>query len=164
MRKAMAGLGVCLGLMAASVALADPVTAKAAKKALFAPGKAEVEVLAAAGLPEDQAKALSLGLAGQAYYGAVALSPEDGLMSDVTVLAANYHDLATASAAALAECNAKRKGKAECVVAAEVRPKGWKDKGFQLSSEATEAFGKQFKAGNVMAISVATGAWAIGAD
>lgn len=166
MRQAIAGLAgaLVLALVPALAARAEPVTAKAAKKALFAPGKAEVEVLAAAGLAEDQAKALKLGLAAQAYYGAVALSPDDGLMSDITVLAANYHDPAAARAAALAECNAKRKGSAECVVAAEVRPKGWKDKGFQLSSEASAAFAQEFKAGQMMAISRATGAWAIGAD
>lgn len=156
--------GLMLVLCCAGVASAEPVTAKVAKKALFAPGKVEVEVQAAAGLPDEQAKALQIGLASQAYYGAVAMSPDDGLMSDVTVLAANYHDTEAASAAALAECNAKKKGKAECVVAALVLPKGWKDKGFQLSSDATEGFKKDFKPGNVMAISLATGAWAIGAD
>jgi hypothetical protein len=154
--------GLVLGLALAGLAAADPVSAKAAKKALFAPDKSEVEVLAAAGLADKQAKALAMGLEAQAYYGAVAMSPDDGLLSDITVMAANYHDTDAAAKAALAECDAKKKGKTDCVIVALIRPKGWKDKGFQLSSDATAGFDKDFKVGNLMAISVATGAWAIG--
>ena len=151
-------MGVCM----AGMAVAAPIDGKTAKKALFAPVKAEVEILAAAGLPKDQAAALQMVGGQQLYYGAIAISPDEGLMSEATVAAANYHDTAAASAVALAECNAKKTGKSDCVVAALIRPKGWKDKGFQLSSDATAGF-KADPAG-ALAVSTATGAWGIGAD
>ena len=146
----------------AGAAFADPIDSKAAKKALFAPVKAEVEILAAAGLPKDQAAALEMVGGQQLYYGAIAISPDEGLMSEATVAAANYHDTDAASTVALAECNAKKTGNAGCVVAALVRPKGWKDKGFQLSSDATAGF--KADASGALAVSVSTGAWGIGAD
>lgn len=146
----------------AGAAVAEPIDSKTAKKALFAPVKAEVEVLAAAGLPKDQAAALEIVGGQQLYYGAIAISPDEGLMSEATVAAANYHDTDAASKAALAECNAKKTGKTDCVVAALIRPKGWKDKGFQLSSDATAGF-KDDDAG-ALAVSPSTGAWGTGAD
>ena len=152
-----------IGLAAA--AQAEPLDGKSAKKALFASVKAEVEILPEAGLPKDQALVLkSVGTA-QLYYGAIAISPEKGLMFETTVAAANYHDVAAASAAALAGCNAAKRGKKDCVVAAVIRPKGWKVNGLSLSSDATAGFKSEYKmAGSAMAISAASGAWGIGVD
>ena len=133
------GAGFVMAVVLAGAAMADPVTAKQAKKALFAPVKAEVVIMPEANLPEDQAKTLEMAGATQAYYGAIAMSPEDGLLTEATVLAANYHNTEAASVAALADCNAKKKGKSDCVVVAIIRPKGWKDRDFQLSSAAVEA-------------------------
>lgn len=158
------GIGLVLALTLVGAAAAEPISAKAAKKALFAPGKAEVVIMPEANLPQDQAQTLELVGAQQGYYGAIAMSPDDGLMFDATVIAANYHDTGAASRAALADCNAKKKGKTDCVVAALIRPKGWKEKGFQLSSDATAGFKTDFKKDSVMAVSELTGAWAIGAD
>ena len=158
-------LAISMGLAAlmATTVLADPISGKDAKKVLFAPLKAEVEILKSAGLSKNDAKALKMVGIGQPYFGAIAISPDEGLMSEATVAAANYHDTDAASAAALTECNAKKKGKAECVVAALIRPKGWKDRGFQMSSDATEGFknGYDAKAG-AMAISRSTGGWGLG--
>lgn len=158
------GAGMMVAVVLAGATMADPVTAKQAKKALFAPVKAEVVIMPEANLPEDQAKTLEMAGATQAYYGAIAMSPEDGLLTEATVLAANYHNTEAASVAALADCNAKKKGKSDCVVVAIIRPKGWKDSEFQLSSDATAAVKTELKKSMVMAISQSTGAWAIGAD
>ena len=150
-------------VLLAGPALADPVTGKVAKGQLFGE-VADVRVLDTT-LPKDQAAALNTVLAGQPYYGAAALSPDDGLMSDATVLLANYHDIASASVAALAQCDAKRKGKTPCVIAATVQPKGWKQLSVQLSVDATNGFKTSYPAsGGAVATSAATGAWAIGGD
>ncbi len=144
-------------------AFADPISGKDAKKVLYAPLKAEVEILKSAGLGKNDAKALQMVGVAQPYFGAIAISPEDGLMSESTVAAANYHDTEAASAVALAECNAKKKGKADCVLAALIRPKGWKDRGFQMSSDATQGFKKSYDAkAGAMAISKSTGGWGLG--
>lgn len=146
----------------AGICGAAPVDGKTAKEALFAPVTAEVEVLAAAGLPKDQAAALEMVGGQQLYYGAIAISPDEGLMSEATVAAANYHDTDAASKVALAECDAKKTGASACVVAALIRPKGWQDKGFQLSSDATAGFMSDVT--GALAVSPSTGAWGIGAD
>ncbi len=158
-------LAISMGLAAlmATAVYADPISGKDARKALFASQKAEVEILKSAGISKSDAKALQMVGISQPYFGAIAISPDEGLMSEATVAAANYHDTDAASAAALTECNEKKKGKADCVVAALIRPKGWKDKGFQLSSDATEGFktGYDAKAG-ALAISRSTGGWGLG--
>lgn len=162
MRLSMISL-LAIGL--AGAAMAQPLDGKAAKKALFAPVKAEVEIMAEAGLPKDQAAILESVGAAQLYYGAIALSPEKGLMFETTVAAANYHDVAAAAVVALAGCNAAKPGKKDCVVAALIRPKGWKDKGLSLSSDATAGFKDDYQvSGSALAISAGSGAWGIGAD
>ena len=83
----------------ATPALAEPMTGKAAKKLLFAPVTAEVEILPEAGLSQDMADALDMVGEGQPYYGAVAIAPEEGLMSEATVAAANFHDTTAAGVA-----------------------------------------------------------------
>jgi hypothetical protein len=148
--------------MGAVMAGAAPIDGKAAKALLFAPVKAEVAVSPTVDLPKDQATALEMVGAQQLYYGAIAISPDEGLMSEATVAAANYHDTDAASAVALAECNAKKTGKSDCVVAALIRPEGWEARDLQLSSDATAAV-KGLK-GGTLAISAETGAWGVGAD
>lgn len=162
MKKIVLG-ALILVMVLSSLVEADVVDGKSAKQALFAPVTAEVEVLASAGLPKDQADALEMVGGQQPYYGAIAISPDEGLMSEATVAAANYHDTDAASAAALAECNAKKTGKADCVVAALIRPRGWAPRALQLSSDATAGFNADYSAG-ALAVSVATGSWGIGAD
>jgi hypothetical protein len=139
--------------------LAEPIAGKAAKKLLFAPVKAEVEILAEAGLPQDMADALVMVGEGQPYYGAVAIAPEEGLMSEATVAAANFHDTTAAGVAALAECNAKKKTASDCVLAAYIRPKGWAEAGLSLSSDATAAFKDYDMKTGALAVSVSTGAF-----
>lgn len=152
---AMVATLTCAGLPA----MAEGVTGKEARKALFPPVTAEVEILPAAGLPEAEAAALVLVGQGQPYYGAIAISPDEGLMSEATVAAANYHDTDAAQTAALADCNARKKGKADCIIAALIRPKGWSDKGFALSSDATADFKGYAGKGGALAVSRVTGSW-----
>lgn len=152
------GIGIALSVLA-SMAGADPLTGKAAKAMLFQPGKSVAEMAAGTGLSDADLAALKSVAETQSYYGAIALSPDEGMMSEATVAAVNYHDTAAASAAALAECNAKKTGKAGCVVVALIRPKGWKAPGFGLSSDATAAFKGYDRKVGAMAVSPATGAW-----
>ena len=162
MKQVLSGASLVV-LVLAGLAGAEVLNGKTAKAALFAPVKAEVEILADAGLPDDQAKALEMVGGQQPYYGAIAISPDEGLMSEATVAAANYHDTEAASKVALAECNAKKTGKAPCVVAALIRPKGWEARDLQLSSDATAGFKADYKDG-ALAVSNSTGAWGVGAD
>lgn len=159
----MARFGWGLGLVAvalASVAQAQTVTGEAAQAMLFAPGKAEVELSGGDILPKDQAKVLQMVAVDQPYYAAIAISPDEGLMSEATVAAANYHTVEAASSVALAECNAKKQGAAECVVVALVRPEGWAAQPLQLSSDASAAMADY--AGGAVAVSAATGSWGVG--
>ena len=160
----MTRAALALALMIAGpAAFAEPMTGAEAKEVLFAPVKAEVEVLAAAGLPEDHAKALELVGIDQPYFGAIAIAPDEGLLSEATVAAANFHDTGAATVAALAECNAKKTSANDCIIAAYIRPAGWKDAGFSLSSDATAAFEGYDKKTGALAISVATGAFGMAA-
>ena len=150
---------LALTLIATGPALAEPLSGKDAKKLLFPPVTAEVEIMPEAGLPADQAEVLKTVGAGQPYYGAIAIAPDEGLMSEATVAAANFHDTASAATAALAECNGKKKTETECVIAAYIRPQGWTDVGFGLSSDATAAFEDYNKRTGALAISPSTGAF-----
>lgn len=159
----MARFGWGFGVVAvalASVAQAQTVTGEAAQAMLFAPGKAEVELSGGDILPKDQAKVLQMVAVDQPYYAAIAISPDEGLMSEATVAAANYHTVEAASSVALAECNAKKQGAAECVVVALVRPEGWAAQPLQLSSDASAAMADY--AGGAVAVSAATGSWGVG--
>ncbi|KAF0171338.1 MAG: hypothetical protein FD162_3063 [Rhodobacteraceae bacterium] len=162
MKQVLCGTSV-LVLALVGMAGAEVIDGKTAKAALFAPVTAEVEILAEAGLPDDQAKALEMVGGQQPYYGAIAISPDAGLMSEATVAAANYHDTEAAAKVALAECDAKKTGKTSCVVAALIRPEGWEARGLQLSSDATAGFNADYKDG-ALAVSNSTGAWGVGAD
>lgn len=164
MAKALIG-GLCAALLAGITCAQaqDLATGDTAAATLFAPKAAEVEMTAPDLLPKDQSKVLKMVARDQLYYAAIAISPDEGLMSEATVAAANYHSVEAASAVALSECNAKKKGAADCVVAAVVRPEGWQPGGVQLSSDATAAFQTGYD-GGAMALSPATGSWGIGAD
>jgi hypothetical protein len=145
---------------AAHVAGAEAVDGKAAKKALFPATGASVQVMKQAFLSDDQAKILGAVAGEQPYYGAIAVSPDEGLMSEATIAAANYHSVEAASAAAAAGCDAARKGAAPCVIVALVRPKGWEARPLQLSADATAAFRKDYEGkGAALAVSAGTGAW-----
>lgn len=155
-------LGLVLALCWGSVAAAQ-VTGEQARAALFAGSEAEVDLRPEAGLPEDQAQTLVTVGAGQPYYGAIAISPDEGLMSEATVAAANHHTTEAAEVAALAACNARKSGARPCVVAALIRPLGWEMRPLLLSADASAGLRKDYPAkGGALAVSPATGAWSIG--
>jgi hypothetical protein len=158
-----AALALTSALVFASGAFAEPLTNKAARKALFAVKVASVEMMADSGLPEQDQTVLASVAAQQPYYGAIAISPDEGLLSEATVAAANYHDTAAAESAALADCNAKKTGITPCVIAALIRPDGYEPRDLQLSQDATVAFRKDYPGnGGALAISALTGAWGMG--
>lgn len=164
MAKSLIGWAMLAVVAGSGLAVAQAVVSgDAASGALFDPKASEVELTAGDMLPKDQAKVLKMVARDQLYYGAIAISPDEGLMSEATVAAANYHSLEAASAAALADCNAKKNGAADCAIAALVRPEGWQPAAVQLSSDATAGFRDAYDAG-AMAISAVTGSWGIGAD
>ena len=151
---------VCIGL--AGMAFAQTIDGRAAKKALFAKDEIGVQVMKQSFLVDNQAEILASVATQQPYYGAIAVSPDEGLMSEATIAAANYHNIEAASVAALAGCDAARKGEAACIIVALVRPKGWEARSIQLSSDATTAFGKDYGGkGSALAVSASTGAWAM---
>jgi hypothetical protein len=104
----------------------------------------------------------------QPYYAALALAPDAGLASEVTALAANYHDEENARAAALAACEANRAGQGRpCIVGLVIRPAGWEPgRPLQLSAAATAALNDDYRAlprrSRAFAISPSTGRWGIG--
>lgn len=147
---------VCFGQMA----MAEVLTGKAAKKALFAGSEVAVEVTKHRFLVDQQPQIVATVASQQPYYGAIAVSPDEGLMSEATLAAANYHSVEAASVAALAGCDAARKGAAPCVIVALVRPKGWEARPLQLSADATAAFRKEYDGkGAALAVSASTGTW-----
>ncbi|WP_145104150.1 DUF4189 domain-containing protein [Cereibacter sediminicola] len=153
-----------LSLAAAGAALAEPVTGRQAERMLFAPLKAEVEILPADFLSANDKKLLRMVVSEQPYYGAVALSPEEGLASEATIAAANHHSTEAAAKAALAACEEKRTGRRSCEIAAYIRPAGWKGRALSLSSDATRGFGADYgtRGPRALAISPATGRWGLG--
>ncbi|MBL3580704.1 hypothetical protein JMJ92_21615, partial [Rhodovulum visakhapatnamense] len=84
------GIALCLG--AAVAASAEPVDGKAARKLVFKPKGAEVTVIDLPFLSEADRKGLVFAGEQQPYYGAIAVAPSEGLISEATLAAANYHD------------------------------------------------------------------------
>jgi len=156
-------LVLALMLGAATGALADPITGKEAKRLLFSPKGVEALARPEAGLSKQDQAVLASVAGTQPYYGAIAVSPDEGLMSEATVAAANFHDTAAAEVVALAECNAKKTGAAACVIAALLLPKGWEPRDILLSQDATAGFRADYAGkGAALAVSAGTGAWGIG--
>lgn len=153
-----------LGLVLTAPALAEPLKAADARKALPGGKGVAVEMIAHPKLPADQAKVLEMVAQGQAHFGAVAFSPDDGLMSEATVAAVDFHSTEAAAKAAAADCDAKRKGRAACAVVALIRPAGWKPGALQMSAAAAEAFRKDYgRSGKrAMALSAGSGKFGLG--
>jgi hypothetical protein len=161
--KIVAGIGIASCLIG-SDAFADPLSGRQAKKMLVKPKGAEVEVVSQDFLSGKDAKILIAVGGQQKYYGAIAAAPKAGLAAESTVAAADFHSLDPAKAFALKGCNAARKGGPECVIVALIRPKGWKETGFQLSLDASVGFRKTFMRGGkprAFAISQETGRFVI---
>ncbi|SEM82945.1 protein of unknown function [Gemmobacter aquatilis] len=155
MRKLAAVLGGVL--CCAAPVLAEPMGAEAAGALLYPAKGSAVEMLPQDVLSETDVKALTMVGTGQPYYGAIAISPSEGLMVEATVAAVNHHSTEAAEAAALKGCEEKRKGEAACAVVALIRPEGWEARDLQLSSDATAAVQGDYTAPGALAISGSTG-------
>ena len=175
-------ISLCVGLLSGAVAAqADPVSEAEARKFLFPVRGAELAVVGNSGLDATQqaittAILKSTEAEGQAlYYGALAVSPSffammaenpgTAALSGLLQITRNYHSAEAASRAALDACRAARKrGHADCVVAGQIRPRGYSARPLQMSVDATEAF-KSYRKGSgpkALAISPATPAFGIG--
>lgn len=152
-------------IIAGGAVAAAPMGGKQARKEVFAAKGADVQVIAQDALSQSDMTVIAQVAAQQPYYGAVAISLSEGLMSEATVAAANYHDVAPARDAALKSCEARRKEASKpCVIVAEIRPKGYAPRALQLSASATDALKSTYRKGRgpkALAISPSTGKWAI---
>ena len=99
------------------------------------------------------------------YYGSIAWSPDEGLISDALQSSANHHGVVAADTAALNACNAARSdGTQACRIAARILPAGYESRSFELSFGATEAFLASYRRINgekALAISALTGQFAV---
>ena len=163
---------VCLVLASTGAAQAQslPVDGKTAKSMLFSPKGTDFRIVDHIYLSEADRRTLaylpSIMKAEKVpmkYYGAIAIAPSAGLAArETTLFAMGYHDIENARRAALAGCNAARKGGKPCAIVAEVYPKGWEPRALQLNQDATRGF-RKYRRGRkekAFAISPATGEWA----
>jgi len=149
----------------ATPALAQPIPGAQAEAMLYPTEAVEVVAYSVQGLSEDEIQLLTQVAATQNHYAAIAFAPAEGILAEPTVMAANFHTVEAARAAAIAQCNARRSGGSACAIAFEVRPQGWEPRAFQLSADATAAFRTEFaraRAPRAFAISAATGQWGTG--
>ncbi len=164
-KTALAGaLAVCV---TAPVLAQDLPNLRDARRLVFAErGEVEGEVIPHESLSEGEIAILNQIVATQRYYAAVAIAPGQGLASEATMAAANYHDEENARRVALDGCNSARTGGDECVVVLVIRPEGWEPgRDLQLNTDATAALRGDFRRmgrPRVMAISDLTGLWGIG--
>lgn len=154
---------LCALLVLAAPAVAQTMTGAEAKKQVYPADQAEVALVRDTGLSDEQARLL-LGVgAQQLYYGAIAISPDEGLMAEATVAATNHHSVEAAARAAVAECDAKKTGAAPCKVVAVIRPKGWEARPLMLSADASRGLAGEYGGkGAALAVSATTGAWGMG--
>lgn len=149
-------------LLSGAPAFAQTLTGEQAEGQLFKGKSVEIKVFGHDFLTETDRTTLQQLAGAIQYYGAIAAAPDGGLMAEPTMVAANYHTVEAATAAAIAGCAAK--GGKNCVIVAELRPKGWSARGLQLSLDATAGFKADYtkaKAPKALAISAGTGQWAI---
>lgn len=163
-----------VSLTATAVVLASPLTAQTltedqAKKELFSSKTTEIGVSSALSASDQATLRALLPVMKErlatpvGYFGALAFSPTEGVVSESLQGALNYHTLAAAEAAALAACEAaKASGSARCKIGARILPKGYAPKDFTLSQQATEDFEKGYsraRGPRAFAASSTTGAW-----
>lgn len=164
----VAAFAAFLGAAAGS----EPISSAAAGDLLFDPDQRAIQVSSRI---DDQQRAMVgvlVPLMEQqlnqklTYYGALAISPDEGFQSNSAQSALNHHSVAAADRAALAACNAKRGSRAaSCVVAARILPKGYEPRDLSLSSKATLAFETVYaraRAPKALVISARTGAYGVG--
>lgn len=161
MRSGLLGLGIVLATLP-GMAAAQVVDTKSARKQVFSERGRSVTVADLSFLTPDVRKATEQYAAGFDYYGAMAVSPGDPADTGSAVAVQNYHSVASAQAAALKGCEARRTTGKPCVIVATTAPRGYKPRSFTLSVEATTALKKDYrklKAPKAFAVSPSTGAF-----
>lgn len=166
-------LALALGCVA-QMGAAEPLSFKEARKALPSASKrvsldtypdripaSDLAKLQAAGLTvKETFKQIGATLDG---YGAVAISPDEGLVVDYIKGVSQHHSLEAARRAAIAYCDSqKTAGSAPCVVVAEVSPRGAKQSALTLSAAANSALRREYRklaTPRAFAISPSTGAY-----
>ncbi|RLJ41559.1 hypothetical protein BCF46_2519 [Litoreibacter meonggei] len=155
---------VLVGL--ASSAAAESLSFKEARKALPKGNRTVAELPDASFLDEKQ-QAIVLSLKDSIpYFGALALSPDEGLFVEWLNASGQHHSIEAARAAALKHCDSNKKASsAKCVVVLEVSPKGAKSNApLSLSAEAAAALRgnyRKLKAPKAFAISPSQGTYGI---
>jgi hypothetical protein len=169
----MIGRALALAALAAAPALAQEVfDARAAGRLLFNERRAELVALPQPSvdqrlmaLLQDRRRVAGF-LDSVPYYGAIAVSPDQGLVEEAIVAVGNFHSSGSAAAAALGRCDAQRPAETRaCVIVAHIRPRGWRARALQLSAGATATFRREFRRGQgerAFAISPASGGYGIG--
>lgn len=168
----MRRLLVAVFIMAAGSAAAEPVSGRDAGRLLFDAGQSRVIVSSRLDERGQEMVRLMVPLMEQQlgrkldYYGAIAMSPDEGFQSEASQSALNYHGVAAADAAALSACNANRRsGTRGCILAARILPAGYEERSLTLSTNATRALRDTYaraRAPKALAASVSTGAFAVG--
>lgn len=155
---------VLVTALAVIPASADELSFKEARKALPKGNRVVAEQPEATFLDEKEQAIIASLKETIPYYGALALSPDEGLFVDWLNAAAQHHSLQSARDAALAHCEANRKrASAKCVVVFEVSPKGADPEAeFSLSAEAAAALRSDYrklKSPKAFAISASKGSY-----
>lgn len=152
-RLVMSGVILCC---CAGIASADVLNFKEARKLLPRANAKPVIATYPDAIPANDAAQLTkarqsvedvLTSLGQALpvYGAMAISPDEGLFVDWLNGAGGFHSTASARAAAIAQCNsAKKDSSSDCVIILDVAPKGGSEE-FSLSAEANAVFRKDYR-------------------
>lgn len=169
-RVSLTALAVAL---VAGAAGAEPVSGRAAADMAFEPGKSQVILSSRLdGQGQAMVRAMVPLMEQQLgrrldYFGAIAMSPDEGFQSEASQSALNHHSIAAAERAALAACNANRaSGARACIVAARIVPVGYAERPLTLSSSATRALRDTYtraRGPKALAVSGSTGAFAVGA-
>lgn len=165
---------LALLMCCASPSVADVVTERDAKRALFshrghqiqlAPGLTDLEQKIVTEIVPLMAQQLRQPVR---YYAAIAYSPDDGMVHDSIQAAMNFHTPDAAGQAAMAACNAlKSKSAQSCRVAAQVVPKRYKVRDLTLSIDATVGFDRAYRKAaspKAFAISRKSGNWGMGSN
>ena len=156
----LAAVLVCV----AGIAGAESLSLKDARKVLPKGNRIEA-VLPDTSFLDEKQQAIVLSLKDTIpYFGALALTPDEGLFVDWLNASGQHHSLEAARQAALAHCDANRlPSSADCVVVLEVSPKGYDpEAALSLSAEGATALKgdyRKLKGAKAFAISPSTGAF-----
>jgi len=157
---------IFFGTIAVPVSAQGVPSARTANKQLYRTGKkmTEVRIVRRDLIPPNLIPVIEGAAKIQKYYEAFAVIPTEGISATSAFQAINFHTIATANAAAVNGCNAKKKAESEdCVVVAEFLPKGYDGpRSFSLSAIASKEFSKKYRRSGkqkAFAISPATGFW-----